>query len=298
MWNDKNFERKVRRSKKRYVYLCDSVVYCYHYSVALQYQGCRYLDLNGKNLVKMPSKPDPVWLVALPGGPVEEELCESPRVWVVSEWKSHKLLSRTIMISIETLPTSVAPSKRSFNTDPTRRNGGMTFQQVLSSHDPETPWHLHSTFMLWRIAWKRNKKTVKNQNTLTVWFQPVKNILPSVPLRYCECSLVAVPTTCLLLSLARPRSSERAQRRTTGYRNSLTTGNLDGKREGYVIGIHVFFLMWICYYKVLVLTLWADPSDLTVTATSFQLSPATASSHGHGYCGGRKSMDKSCLSGA
>lgn len=35
--------------------------------------------------------------------------------------------------------TSVAPSKRSFSTMPTRLNGGITFQQVLSSQDPDTP---------------------------------------------------------------------------------------------------------------------------------------------------------------
>lgn len=50
--------------------------------------------------------------------------------------------------------TSVAPSKRSLRTTPTRLNGGMTFQQVFNSQDPETPWHLHSTCMLWRMAWE------------------------------------------------------------------------------------------------------------------------------------------------
>lgn len=49
--------------------------------------------------------------------------------------------------------TSVAPSKRSLRTTPTRLNGGMTFQQVLNSQEPETPWHLHSTCMLCRMAW-------------------------------------------------------------------------------------------------------------------------------------------------
>lgn len=66
-----------------------------------------------------------------------------------------------------------------------------------------------------------------------------------------------------------------------------------GTRDGCT---HVF-PMWICYYVVFVLTFWADPSDLTVTATSFQLSPATASGHSHSYSGRWKSVDKCCLTG-
>lgn len=50
----------------------------FHYTVALQCQEFRCLGPVGRNLVKEPSRPSPVWLVALLGGPVEGELCESP----------------------------------------------------------------------------------------------------------------------------------------------------------------------------------------------------------------------------
>lgn len=67
----------------------------------------------------------------------------------------------------------MAPSKRSLSTTPTRLNGGMTFQQVLSSQDPDTPWHLHSTCMLWRMAWggdnqNLQKKSVNSHRELEI----------------------------------------------------------------------------------------------------------------------------------
>jgi len=35
---------------------------------------------------------------------------------------------------------------------PTSRNEGTDLQQVLTSHDPDTPWHLHCIFMWSSIA--------------------------------------------------------------------------------------------------------------------------------------------------
>lgn len=46
--------------------------------------------------------------------------------------------------------TREAPSKRSFKLSPTMRNVGNRIQHVLTVHEPDIPWHLHS----WRIsAW-------------------------------------------------------------------------------------------------------------------------------------------------
>lgn len=59
----------------------------YHYNVVLQCQECHCLGLSGRNLVKKPSRQGPVWLVASLGGPVEGELCESPRVSAVPKQK-------------------------------------------------------------------------------------------------------------------------------------------------------------------------------------------------------------------
>lgn len=61
--------------------------------------------------------------------------------------------TKTLVVPIFFCSASVAPSNFSFKTLPTFRNGGMAFQQVFTSQDPETPWHLHSTRMLLRMAY-------------------------------------------------------------------------------------------------------------------------------------------------
>lgn len=67
--------------------------------------------------------------------------------------------TKTLVVPIFFCSTSVAPSNFSFRTFPTLRNGGMAFQQVFTSHDPETPWHLHSTRMLLRMAYKKSGRS-------------------------------------------------------------------------------------------------------------------------------------------
>ncbi|TNN78547.1 hypothetical protein EYF80_011142 [Liparis tanakae] len=68
--------------------------------------------------------------------------------------KSQKsgLGSRTLVVPALRCSTSVAPSNFSLMTLPTLRKGGMAFQQVLTSQDPDTPWHLHSTRMWDKMA--------------------------------------------------------------------------------------------------------------------------------------------------
>ena len=55
--------------------------------------------------------------------------------------------------------TSTAPSNLSRNVLPTSRNAGIERQQVFSSHEPETPWHLHCTRMKSSIAYAQQSFT-------------------------------------------------------------------------------------------------------------------------------------------
>jgi len=51
--------------------------------------------------------------------------------------------------------TSTAFLKSSFSALPIIRKSGTIFQQVLSSHEPDMPWHLQRTCMLFANACKQ-----------------------------------------------------------------------------------------------------------------------------------------------
>ncbi len=51
--------------------------------------------------------------------------------------------------------TRTAASKRSFNRVPTWWKTGIFFQHVLSVHDPDSPWHLHTRRMYFTKACKK-----------------------------------------------------------------------------------------------------------------------------------------------
>lgn len=125
------------------------------------------------------------------------------------------------------IATSVAPSKRSLRTTPTRLNGGITFQQVLNSQDPETPWHLHSTCMLCRMALAYKESGCKS-NSETNW-DLSKQCWPFVRPRCCGGSWVAALLTALWPVRVHLQMFGRKPRRRTGCHCSRTTGNLQCK---------------------------------------------------------------------
>ena len=48
--------------------------------------------------------------------------------------------------------TRAAPSNLSLRLSPTSLKFAIVFQQILTEHDPLTPWHLHKSFILLLIA--------------------------------------------------------------------------------------------------------------------------------------------------
>lgn len=55
-------------------------------------------------------------------------------------WMAFSLVPCALLLTI----TRDAPSKRSLRLSPTIRKLGKRIQQVLTVHDPDMPWHLHS----------------------------------------------------------------------------------------------------------------------------------------------------------
>lgn len=139
--------------------------------------------------------------------------------------------------------TSVAPSKRSLSTTLTRLNGGMTFQQVLSSQEPETPWHLHSTCMLWRMAWGQKDSEHSVRGAYSLCSQRLqscnkrctegvqKSYQPFDQPHCYEDSLVGVLQTAPWLVLGHPQMFVKKPHHRTGCHYTLTTGNLLCIRE-------------------------------------------------------------------